>query len=98
MTRADFLVGESNSGHCEVFAAALTAMARSIGMKARVVTGYRAGEYNRIGGYYIVRQSNAHAWTEIHLGPRGWKTFDAKAEAYRPSQTEVNRMRENWPS
>ncbi len=28
----------------------------------------------------------------------GWKTFDAKAEAYRPSQTEVNRMRENWPS
>ncbi|MEX0654246.1 MAG: DUF3488 and transglutaminase-like domain-containing protein [Phycisphaeraceae bacterium] len=69
-------------GHCELFASALAAMTRSIGMQARVVTGYVASEYNRIGGYYIVRQRNAHAWTEIHAGPeQGWRTFDPTAPA-----------------
>ena len=53
-------------------------MARSIGMQARVVTGYRASEYNRIGAYYVVRQNNAHAWTEVNCGPGvGWRVFDS---------------------
>lgn len=63
-------------GHCELFASALAAMTRSLGMRARVVTGYRAGEYSSIGGYYIVRERNAHAWTEIDCGARGWQIFD----------------------
>lgn len=64
-------------GHCELFASALAAMTRSIGMRARVVTGYRASEYNSIGDYYLVREGNAHAWTEIDCGAMGWQTFDA---------------------
>jgi transglutaminase-like putative cysteine protease len=65
-------------GHCEVFASALAALTRSLGMRARVVTGYLASEYNAVGGYYVVRQSDAHAWCEIDLGPAGgWHTFDA---------------------
>lgn len=28
----------------------------------------------------------------------GWKTFDPKAPAYRPSQAEIDRMRANWPN
>lgn len=65
-------------GHCELFAAAHAALCRSIGIPARLITGYRASEYNRIGGYYVVRQSNAHAWTEIYGGPTlGWLTLDA---------------------
>ncbi len=67
----------TKSGHCELFASGLAAMARSIGIRARLITGYRAGEYNRIGGYYVVRQSNAHAWTEIYCPGRGWLPFDA---------------------
>ena len=67
---------EQRSGHCELFASALTAMARSIGMRARVVTGYRVSEFNVVGGYYIVRRRNAHAWTEVDCGPSGWQSID----------------------
>lgn len=69
-------------GHCELFAAGLAAMARSIGLPARVVLGFRASEYNSFGGYYVVRQRDAHAWTEIYCGKRlGWLTFDATPPA-----------------
>jgi len=89
----DFLF-DHRTGHCELFASALAAMTRSIGMQARVVTGFRASEYNQIGGYYVVRQSDAHAWTEINLGPGlGWRSYDAT-----PSE-EIDRqarMHRNW--
>lgn len=69
---------ESRRGHCELFAAGLAALCRSVGIPARLVTGFRASEFNTLGGYYVVRQSNAHAWTEIDGGPGiGWTTFDA---------------------
>jgi len=68
-------------GHCELFASALAAMARSLGMRARVVTGYLASEYNGIGGYYIVRERNAHAWVEIDCGEQGWQVFDGTPPA-----------------
>ncbi len=73
---------ENKTGHCELFASALAAMTRSIGMQARVVTGFRAGEFNQIGGYYVVRQSDAHAWVEVNLGPgKGWRNYDATPAA-----------------
>ncbi len=72
----DFLF-DHQRGHCELFAASLAAMARSVGMRARVVTGFLVNEYNDIGDYYVVRQADAHAWTEIDLGERGWVAFDA---------------------
>lgn len=69
---------ETRRGHCELFAAGLAALCRSVGIPARLVTGFRASEFNKLGGYYIVRQSNAHAWTEVDGGPGiGWTTFDA---------------------
>lgn len=69
---------EHRQGHCELFAAAHAALCRSLNIPARVVTGYRASEYNALGGYYVVRQNHAHAWTEVDTGPRsGWRTFDA---------------------
>lgn len=65
------------TGHCELFASALAAMCRSINIPARVVTGYRVSEFNRIGGYYVVRQDDAHAWCEVDFGPGiGWRTID----------------------
>ncbi len=72
----DFLF-KNRRGHCEIFASALAAMSRSLGMQARVITGFRASEFNNIGSYYVVRQSNAHAWTEINCGDSGWVTFDS---------------------
>jgi hypothetical protein len=53
-------------------------MCRSVGIPARVVTGFMASEYNDVGDYYVIRPSHAHAWTEVHGGPGvGWYTLDA---------------------
>ncbi|MEM6394101.1 MAG: transglutaminaseTgpA domain-containing protein [Planctomycetota bacterium] len=68
---------EHKQGHCELFASALAAMCRSVGVPARLVTGYRVSEFNTIGGYYVVRQTDAHAWVEVQLGEGGpWRVVD----------------------
>jgi transglutaminase-like putative cysteine protease len=63
-------------GHCEYFASAMAVLSRLVGVPARVVGGFQVEEYNSIGGYYIVRERNAHAWVEAYLEGRGWTTFD----------------------
>lgn len=63
-------------GHCEYFASAMALMARSIGVPARVVAGYRVSEHNPYLGHYVVRDRNAHSWVEAWLPGRGWVTFD----------------------
>ncbi len=63
-------------GHCEYFAGAMALLCQSLGIRARVVVGFKCDEYNAIGDYYTVRQSHAHAWVEV-LGPDNvWETFD----------------------
>lgn len=76
-------------GHCELFAAGLAALARSIGMRARLVGGYLASEYNQAGGYYIVRPGNAHAWCEIEIERDVWQRFDPTPPAGRDQQHHV---------
>ena len=67
---------EQKKGHCEYYASALTLMARSVGVPARVVTGYVVSDYNPVTGKYVVRQSSAHAWVEAEIAPGHWRTFD----------------------
>jgi protein-glutamine gamma-glutamyltransferase len=64
------------AGHCEYFAAAMTVMLRAEGIPARYVTGFLPGEYNDLGGDYVVRESDAHAWVEVYFPGHGWLTFD----------------------
>jgi protein-glutamine gamma-glutamyltransferase len=64
------------AGHCEYFASAMTIMLRSIGIPARYVTGFLPGEFNDVGGDYIIRGSDAHAWVEVFFPGYGWLTFD----------------------
>lgn len=63
-------------GFCEHYAAAFASLMRLAGVPARVVIGYQGGEYNEIGHYLIVRQSDAHAWCEVHLRGQGWQRVD----------------------
>jgi transglutaminase-like putative cysteine protease len=63
-------------GHCEYFASAMVLLARSMGIPARVVGGYRVTEHNPVGDYYVVRERNAHAWVEAWVPGRGWQTYD----------------------
>jgi len=64
------------AGHCEYFAAAMTIMLRDLGIPARYVGGFLPGEYNDLGGDYIVRASDAHTWVEAYFPAYGWITFD----------------------
>lgn len=66
----------TRAGNCEYFASALAVMLRSVGIPARYIGGFSTGEYNSLGGDYIVRQSDAHAWVEVYFPGYGWLTFD----------------------
>ena len=66
----------TREGFCEHYASAFAVMMRAAGLPARVVTGYQGGELNALGKYYIIRQSDAHAWTEVWLGDNGWVRVD----------------------
>lgn len=71
----DFLFGQK-TGYCEHFATAMVQMLRGLGIPSRLVTGFLHGEWNEYGGYYIVRQRDAHAWVEVYFPQSGWITFD----------------------
>lgn len=77
--RMDEFLFETRLGFCEHYAAAFVVLMRSAGVPARVVTGYLGGTYNRIGKYWIVRNSDAHAWAEILVEGRGWIRADPTA-------------------
>lgn len=86
----DFLFN-TRRGFCGHFASSFTTLMRAAGIPARVVTGYQGGEFNRFAGYYIVRQSDAHAWSEVWLADRGWVRVDPTA-AVAPERIEGGLM------
>jgi hypothetical protein len=76
----DYFLFHSRRGFCEHYAAAFSTLMRAAGLPARVVIGYQGGEYNDTwGGYYLIRQSDAHAWSEVWISGRGWQREDPTA-------------------
>ncbi|WP_374583653.1 DUF3488 and DUF4129 domain-containing transglutaminase family protein [Pseudoduganella sp.] len=76
----DEFLFDTRKGFCEHYAGAFVYLMRAAGLPARVVNGYQGGELNPVDGFYTVRQSDAHAWTEVWLGaPRGWVRIDPTA-------------------
>jgi transglutaminase-like putative cysteine protease len=63
-------------GFCEHYAASFATLMRLAGIPARVVVGYLGGEYNDLGRFFLVRQSDAHAWCEVWLPETGWTRVD----------------------
>ena len=75
----DEFLFDSKRGFCEHFASAFVVLMRAAGIPARVVTGYLGGDFNPLDGYVTIRQAEAHAWAEVHLGERGWVRIDPTA-------------------
>jgi transglutaminase-like putative cysteine protease len=77
----DQFLFNTQQGFCEHYASAFAVMMRSVGIPARIVLGYQGGELNSIGQetYLIVRQSDAHAWTEVWVEGVGWHRVDPTA-------------------
>jgi transglutaminase-like putative cysteine protease len=83
----DEFLFETRRGFCEHFASSFVMIMRAAGIPARVVTGYQGGELNPVGNYFVIRQRDAHAWTEVWLDGRGWVRADPTA-AVAPQRIE----------
>jgi len=83
----DEFLFETRSGFCEHYAVAFTVLMRAAGIPARIVTGYLGGNVNPIGDYLIVRQRDAHAWSEVWLSDKGWVRIDPTS-AVAPERVE----------
>ncbi|MDM8301809.1 transglutaminase-like domain-containing protein [Collinsella tanakaei] len=70
----DFL--KSGRGYCLHYASAMTVPSRALGVPARLVLGYRAGNARASDGSYLVTNRNLHAWTEVYLDGVGWLPID----------------------
>ena len=75
----DEFLFQTRRGFCEHYASAFAVLMRAGGIPARIVTGYLGGEFNPLGDYMIVRQSDAHAWAEVWLRDSGWVRVDPTA-------------------
>jgi transglutaminase-like putative cysteine protease len=78
----DFLINRKE-GHCEYFASALTLLLRAAGIPARLVNGFKGGDWNGLARVMSVRQKHAHSWVEAYIGPApgpgraaNWLTLD----------------------
>ena len=76
---ADEFWFDRKQGFCEHIAASFVILMRAAGVPARVVTGYQGGELNALDGFFVVRQSDAHAWAEVWMNGRGWVRVDPTA-------------------
>jgi transglutaminase-like putative cysteine protease len=98
----DRFLFDTRRGFCEHYASAFAFMMRSANIPVRIILGYQGGEFNPMGGHLIVRQSDAHAWTEVWLERYGWYRVDPTA-AVAPARIEfgargaaLNGIGETW--
>ena len=77
----------SKIGYCEQFAGAFAAMARSIGLPARVAVGFTPGTYDPALDVFHVTTKEAHAWPEVHINGLGWVAFEPTPGRFEPNPT-----------
>jgi transglutaminase-like putative cysteine protease len=101
----DVFLFDAKRGHCEYFATALAIMLRSLGIPSRNVTGFVGGTYNSYGGYYSLRQGDAHSWVEALISERGWITLDptppshersARSSLFADANAMIDALRAYW--
>jgi len=73
---ADEFWFDRKQGFCEHITSAFVILMRAMDVPARIVTGYQGGELNSVDGFWVVRQSSAHAWAEVWEAGRGWVRVD----------------------
>ncbi len=83
----DAFLFDTRRGFCGHYASAFAVLMRAAGIPAHVVTGYQGGTFNRFADYWIVRQSDAHAWVEVWIEGHGWLRIDPTS-AIAPSRVE----------
>ncbi|MEE9253095.1 MAG: DUF3488 and transglutaminase-like domain-containing protein [Thermodesulfobacteriota bacterium] len=67
---------ENREGHCEYFATAMVMLLRERGIPSRIVNGFIGGQWNEYGGFFLIRESDAHSWVEAYFPGQGWVKLD----------------------
>ena len=83
-----YFVQDHRAGACDMFASALAMMGRLAGVPTRVATGYATGEdvvAEDGRAAFLVRQNDAHAWTEVYFPGHGWIPFDPPTQEQEPT-------------
>ncbi|HEX9019586.1 MAG TPA: transglutaminase domain-containing protein [Anaerolineaceae bacterium] len=75
----DYFLFDSSGGFCSHFASSMAVMLRTVGVPARVATGYAMGDYDADRGAFRVTESSAHAWVEVYFPGYGWIEFEPTA-------------------
>lgn len=75
----DFLLNRQE-GHCEYFASSMVILLRSVGVPARLISGFKGGVYNRRRKAFVVQQLHAHTWVEAYIDGQ-WRTYDPTPES-----------------
>ncbi len=83
----DAFLFDTKRGFCGHYASAFAVLMRAAGIPAHIVTGYQGGTFNRFADYWIVRQSDAHAWVEVWIEGQGWLRIDPTS-AIAPNRVE----------
>jgi hypothetical protein len=93
---APFLFGD-HRGYCVHFAHAIVYMARSLGIPARVGTGYLTDLSQAKDGHILLRMSDRHAWAEVFVAGIGWVPFDVQpdqVESHAETQVDAKLLEE----
>ena len=68
---------EVKSGYCVHYAAAMTLMARTLGIPSRIAVGFLPGARNPdVPNEFVVSTNDLHAWPELHFDEVGWVRFE----------------------
>lgn len=92
----DEFLFEKKRGYCEFFASAYIVLARMLDIPARLVGGYYGGDYNPVGGYYLVSEDSAHVWVEVLTQNNLWVRVDPSQWAINASSALNNRIDSQW--
>ena len=84
----EYFIFESKKGSCSNYATAMTLMARAVGLPSRYVSGFLMNE-KEDDSTYVVRGTDAHAFTEVFIAGYGWMTFDATVSDFNGKKGEV---------
>jgi transglutaminase-like putative cysteine protease len=74
--QVDAFLFEERVGRCEHFATAMVVLARTLGVPARLVSGYYQGTFDPRYQGYVSRANQAHTWVEVFFPGYGWVPFE----------------------
>jgi len=82
--------------HCEFFATAATILLRMAGVPTRYVVGFLVEEKNSVGGYWVARQKDAHAWAEAYTEGGFWMIVEATPPEGLPQKRNLSAANYLW--